>query len=613
MFYNFNKKQGKNFYPPVTARVKRSRFWPNKIVKKKRKKFIKKIRSIFRRSFASRKIKRVYGLRQHRRIRKFRKFFPAHRTWLPRRYFVKLKRFKKISLFTKKRRKDFITHTELLTGFKFPYRKKIWKGVARKRNRTLSFKYIKKFKFWIKKNFSAKYHPIFFRLFYLFRKTEISSYYSDRYFYKHFAKKLDPFFIQKYRNFAFRAFKAASPYYSKNFQRKPHIFKLSRKRFKRRMPFKFSYRAKNFTFLRTFEYNFKISKRFNYSKRFYKKNFKIFQISKSIFRSPLFTKQRSFFRFFKSSARQKNLNKFSTFQLYSAFRRRFGFFNSKNRIPRFLFTARRFNFLFPKHYFFARFSKKSLVSLKAFKRRKTKRFIFKNKFRKFRFSRRSKFKRFSKYYRNFNFKNKYSRTLAAKIRFFDKSLGAPIRSPTFVRRFFLGRPIYTKVSAYLGLFNRFGLKKFKLKSRRKKFFKYFGKFFYTGNRLISGNSKKFTKIFKKLRKVSFFLHIFRSVNNMFINVSAPRGRSLFLYSAGRTNFKGSKRLSPVAIETMGKTVSSFLQNSNINFVTVVFHSPINFLIRALLRGLKFGIAFSGFKYYMNRPHNGLRPRATRRV
>ena len=125
----------------MVARLKGNKFQPSKI-EKKRKKFVKKSRFVLTGFFASKKIKSSYGLRQHRRIRKFRKFFPAHRAWLSRRYFVKLKRFKKISSFTKKRRKDFIAHTELLTGFKFPYKKKIWKGVVGKRNRISSFKYI---------------------------------------------------------------------------------------------------------------------------------------------------------------------------------------------------------------------------------------------------------------------------------------------------------------------------------------------------------------------------------------------------------------------------------------------------------------------------------------
>ena len=129
-----------------------------------------------------------------------------------------------------------------------------------------------------------------------------------------------------------------------------------------------------------------------------------------------------------------------------------------------------------------------------------------------------------------------------------------------------------KFIPFLGIFSKLNRIRFKLKKRRSKFFKFFRKFFRQRKRFTGNYTAKFNRFAKKRSKISYVLHIFRTLNNVFVNVSTAAGRSLYVYSGGRTMFKGSKRLSPVAAQVIGRAVSSILLNSKIQRIFVVFHS-----------------------------------------
>lgn len=178
---------------------------------------------------------------------------------------------------------------------------------------------------------------------------------------------------------------------------------------------------------------------------------------------------------------------------------------------------------------------------------------------------------------------------------------------------FFSRKKFLRFKPFLGVFDRYGRARYKLKRRRLKFFSFFKRYFKRFRAYSGSYKNKFRDVSRNTFAIKHYLHVFRSVNNLFVNVSTPRGRSIYVYSAGRTPYRGSKRLSPIAIETMGKNVSEILKNSEVFNIFVVFHSPVDFLSRALLRGLRAYVQFSGFRYHLNRPHNGLRKRASRRV
>jgi ribosomal protein S11 len=268
-------------------------------------------------------------------------------------------------------------------------------------------------------------------------------------------------------------------------------------------------------------------------------------------------------------------------------------FYTKKRLPKIYFK----NFFFKKNlplaYYFTRKSKKLGVFFKTFRKKRRK-------------------SRYIRYKHRSRLPGRFKR-LFNKFRFYFSQLQGDRLSRKLNNKIFFVRRKYSKFIPYLGYFKKFGRKKFVYKRRRKKFFRFFKKFFSKFHAVSAIPTSRYNFFKRKAVKVRYFVHIFRSVNNMFVNVSAPRGRTLYSYSAGRTNFRGSKRLSPVAIETIGKAISLLLKNSKISQVGVVFHSPINYLTRALIRGFKSNLKFVYFRYYMNKPHNGLRLRASRRI
>jgi ribosomal protein S11 len=206
---------------------------------------------------------------------------------------------------------------------------------------------------------------------------------------------------------------------------------------------------------------------------------------------------------------------------------------------------------------------------------------------------------------------KLAKRVANKIHFFWQRRSQVRRK--FRRRFnnFI-RKRYAAYHPFLGVFRRYGRSRYRYKSRRRKFFRYFGKLFAKKSFRYGLNK------FRRKRNLdpkanAFFIHIFRSVNNLFVNFSTKLGRSIFVYSSGRGFFKGSKRLSPIAAESMGKHVSSLVKASKVKEVGVVFHTRLDYLTKALLRGLKPNVNFTSFKYRLMKPHNGLRKPASRRV
>lgn len=183
----------------------------------------------------------------------------------------------------------------------------------------------------------------------------------------------------------------------------------------------------------------------------------------------------------------------------------------------------------------------------------------------------------------------------------------------FLSKRFFARKNYLRFKPFLGVFDRYNRVNYRFKRRRIKFFNFFKRYYKLFRNYSGAKKSKSRKFSKKFKRQKYYLHVFKSINNIFTNVSTPLGRSIYVYSAGRTQYRGSKRLSPIAIETMGKNISEILKNTEIFDIFVVFHCPIDFLTRSLLRGLRTNVKFSGFKYYLNRPHNGLRKRASRRV
>lgn len=444
---------------------------------------------------------------------------------------------------------------------------------------------------WFNRFFYAKRRYIAFRLFHLIRKLKKYRFLSRRRGKKKFFV-LPKNFRLNYRKFAVKTVTKISP---KFFANRRQLFKRF-KRVKRIPPFYFL-RKKRLKLLAQ-------------THKFSSANYRFFKLKKPTKLSLTQLKFRSsFFKFMEPAGTPSLVNTYANSKAYSKnyflsysrqfasvsghyegfpgfYKRekqpgklRFFFVNSHRRVPVKFFQINKA---------FTRKGKLSSTSLQALRRKKLA--SFRNRF-------------LATFVRN-RLINKFNFTLTQQ----SKALSSGYPS----RKFFV-RKNYLRFSPLLGVFNKYGRTSFKFKRRRLKFFKFFKKYFKLFRSYSGARKYKFKNFSKKRKLLKYYVHIFKSVNNLFVNVSTPLGRSIYVYSAGRTQYKGSKRLSPIAIETMGKNVSEILKNSEIPNVFVVFHCPVDFLSRALLRGLRTNVQFSGFRYFLNRPHNGLRKRASRRV
>lgn len=576
--------------------------------------------------------------------------------WVPKRYFSRNKKSKRINFFIRRMRQKYVRINNWRNRLRARYYRRTPKLYA-----TSPFRYQliddsynrKKFRIWITKRFFGKKKRFVFRIFYFFRKLEKSRF--------NFKSKTGPIsssnfdsriFFEKYRKFSLWALtyswhkfhprtmlklkrrirflkkkrrliklrvksqrfnkkskknllkgkrksakkgffnkKSKKKYREKSlftYPRKYIKFKFNRRKFSRKSTHRRSRQISRFLQIVRLAYKFPHSKRY-FKSRFYAKLKKLkkfvpavrtaytsfFRLNKKLSNFDSFFRPRShkFFKFSRANSKQ--------------------LFFTKRRLPKIFYKNFFYKKRLPLAYYFTRHSKNISIFFKSFKKRPyTSRFI--------------------KYKHRSRVPFRIKRVLN-KLRFYQSKIKRSRFSRKINKKFFFIRRKYALFIPYLGYFRKFGKKRFIYKKKRKKFFRFFKKFFSKFHS-VTGIPSPRSKLYKRhSSRVKFFIHIFRSVNNMFVNVSAPRGRTLYAYSAGRTNFRGSKRLSPIAIETMGKSVSLLLKNSKILQVGVVFHTPIDYLIRALMRGFRANIKFTHFRYHMTKPHNGLRLRATRRI
>ncbi len=112
-----------------------------------------------------------------------------------------------------------------------------------------------------------------------------------------------------------------------------------------------------------------------------------------------------------------------------------------------------------------------------------------------------------------------------------------------------------------------------------------------------------------------FIYIRRTTNNVFYSIFSRKNKLLATFSNGRTEFKGSKRMSTVATEVAVKTIISYLSLNRTKAVFFVFSGRFNHFTRTAVKVFRSRkLAVVGFKYRMRKPHSiGLRLRASRRV
>lgn len=125
------------------------------------------------------------------------------------------------------------------------------------------------------------------------------------------------------------------------------------------------------------------------------------------------------------------------------------------------------------------------------------------------------------------------------------------------------------------------------------------------------------KVRKKKRvRLSFnegVAHIHSSFNNTIVSLTDKAGNILTWSSGGKIGYKGSKKSTPFAAQLAGEEVAAAALEMGVNKVKVVVRGPgggRESAIRALNGN---GIEITMIEDKTPIPHNGCRPRKTRRV
>ncbi|MDO9578638.1 MAG: 30S ribosomal protein S11 [Candidatus Cloacimonadales bacterium] len=125
-----------------------------------------------------------------------------------------------------------------------------------------------------------------------------------------------------------------------------------------------------------------------------------------------------------------------------------------------------------------------------------------------------------------------------------------------------------------------------------------------------------TRVKKKRVRLSFnegVAHIHSSFNNTIVSLSDKAGNVLSWSSGGKIGYKGSKKSTPFAAQLAAEEVAKAALELGINKVQVVVKGPgggRESAIRALDSN---GLQITMISDTTPIPHNGCRPRKTRRI
>ncbi|MCK5052265.1 MAG: 30S ribosomal protein S11 [Candidatus Cloacimonetes bacterium] len=130
-------------------------------------------------------------------------------------------------------------------------------------------------------------------------------------------------------------------------------------------------------------------------------------------------------------------------------------------------------------------------------------------------------------------------------------------------------------------------------------------------------AKETTKVRKKKRvRLSYnegVAHIHSSFNNTIVSLTDKAGNLLTWSSGGKIGYKGSKKSTPFAAQLAAEEVAAAALEMGVNKVKVIVKGPgggRESAIRALNAN---GLEITLIEDKTPIPHNGCRPRKTRRV
>ena len=109
------------------------------------------------------------------------------------------------------------------------------------------------------------------------------------------------------------------------------------------------------------------------------------------------------------------------------------------------------------------------------------------------------------------------------------------------------------------------------------------------------------------------IHIQNTFNNTIVTVSDVKGNTLTWSSAGALNFRGAKKSTPFAAQTVTTTAIEAAHKFGLKQVKVFVKGPgfgRESAVRAVVRA---GMRVTQIKDVTGVPHNGCRPRKLRRI
>lgn len=108
-------------------------------------------------------------------------------------------------------------------------------------------------------------------------------------------------------------------------------------------------------------------------------------------------------------------------------------------------------------------------------------------------------------------------------------------------------------------------------------------------------------------------HVHATFNNTIVTITDPTGAVLSWSSAGCNGFKGSRKSTPFAAQVAGEQAATKAKEYGLRTVSVMVKGPGAGRESALRALATSGLNISVIKDVTPVPHNGCRPRKSRRV
>ncbi len=108
-------------------------------------------------------------------------------------------------------------------------------------------------------------------------------------------------------------------------------------------------------------------------------------------------------------------------------------------------------------------------------------------------------------------------------------------------------------------------------------------------------------------------HIHASFNNTIVTITDPTGNVLVTSSSGSNGFKGSRKSTPFAAQVAGESAARKVREFGMRTISIFIRGPGSGRESALRALATNGLYVTSIKDITAVPHNGCRPRKSRRV